>query len=142
LGYSIPGQKPIKPKQMKINGVNLNGYDYHLAFNAWKFYLSEKEILTVLDERELTVSERESVLKLVGMEDKVGKVDASTHSRLDTDVDVGRTYNNNKASTDASFAPREPGNPSTLPTDTTDGPIITPGMTYEEYQDKRMQLVS
>ena len=86
--------------------------EYHLAFSSWRIYLSEKEINSVMDERELTQSERDELLKFIGMADKVGKVDAFADTLTDS-LSNRKTYNNNRSSTYASFSPREMGNPST-----------------------------
>jgi hypothetical protein len=44
VGESLRAYDPaIKTRQMKIDGLNRWGYDWHTFFPTWKRYLSEKE---------------------------------------------------------------------------------------------------
>jgi hypothetical protein len=40
----------IKPRQIKIGGLNRNGYDWHTFFNAWNIYIKEKEVKDIEEE--------------------------------------------------------------------------------------------
>lgn len=53
----------IKPRQMKIDGINRNGYDWHTFFRTWNTYLSQNEVIEI--ERELGIRKEVEPVDLV-----------------------------------------------------------------------------
>jgi hypothetical protein len=51
LSQHLWGYDPnIKTRQIKINGVNKNGYEWSTFFNTWKIYIKEKEVKDIEEE--------------------------------------------------------------------------------------------
>src|SRR5262249_40527776 len=55
LSNYLSGYDPtIKPRQMKIDGFNRNGYDWHTFMDSWNTYISDNERAEVDNELGLT----------------------------------------------------------------------------------------
>jgi hypothetical protein len=71
LADYLSGYDPeMKPRQMKIDGINRNGYDWHTFFKSFRTYISEKE-----------VKEIEQDVGITPAVDKVEAVDARGGTR-------------------------------------------------------------